>query len=62
MCSYYAHAFDCKHVSLSFARFCRSASLIQTACARREVWHTIHMGHSCDECRGWGTASAAAAC
>lgn len=56
MCRYYAHAFDCKHVSLTFARFCKPASLIQTPCGRHEVWHTIHMGDSCDDCRGWASA------
>lgn len=60
MCRYYAHVFSCKHVTLSFARFCKPASLIQTPCGRQDVWHTIHMGESCDDCRGWSAAAAAA--
>ncbi|KAK3956085.1 hypothetical protein QBC32DRAFT_203738 [Pseudoneurospora amorphoporcata] len=54
MCQYYAHAFTCKHVSLTFARFCPSASMIQTRCGEREIWQTIRMAESCDECKGGG--------
>ncbi|KAH7633067.1 hypothetical protein B0T09DRAFT_332791 [Sordaria sp. MPI-SDFR-AT-0083] len=51
MCQYYAHAFTCKHVSLTFARFCPSASMIQTRCGERQIWQTIRMAESCEECK-----------
>lgn len=55
MCQYYAHAFTCKHVSLSFARFCPSASMIQTRCGERQIWQTIRMAESCEECKSGGS-------
>ena len=58
MCKYYAHAFLCKHTSLSFACFCRNASLIQTPCADRDIWQTIRMEEACDDCKAWYDTSA----
>ncbi|KAK3499371.1 uncharacterized protein B0T23DRAFT_369794 [Neurospora hispaniola] len=54
MCQYYAHVFTCKHVSLTFARFCPSASMIQTRCGERQIWQTIRMAESCEECKDGG--------
>lgn len=53
MCEYYAHAFICKHVTFTFARFCGPANLIQTPCSRRKVWHTFRMDQPCEECWTW---------
>jgi hypothetical protein len=53
MCKYYAHAFSCKHQTLTFARFCTPANFTQTPCAKRTIWHTIGMDEVCDECRIW---------
>ncbi|OLN84453.1 hypothetical protein CCHL11_08228 [Colletotrichum chlorophyti] len=53
MCQYYAHAFTCKHQSLTFARFCQPASLIQKPCGRRQVWQTICLDDACEECLTW---------
>jgi hypothetical protein len=53
MCQYYAHAFTCKHLSYTFARFCTPASLIQKPCGQRQVWHTIPPDDACDECITW---------
>ncbi|KAK0728079.1 hypothetical protein B0T26DRAFT_636243 [Lasiosphaeria miniovina] len=53
MCRYYAHAFVCKHVTHSFASFCKPASMIQTACGERHIWQTIRMDEACDECKAW---------
>jgi hypothetical protein len=53
MCQYYAHLFTCKHQTLTFARFCRQANLIQTPCPKREVWQTIKMDGGCEECAMW---------
>ncbi|KAK3984809.1 hypothetical protein QBC44DRAFT_252054 [Cladorrhinum sp. PSN332] len=51
MCSYYAHAFSCKHTTYSFARFCDPAGLIQTRCNDRHIWQTIRMDEHCEECK-----------
>ncbi|KAK1657190.1 hypothetical protein BDP55DRAFT_699130 [Colletotrichum godetiae] len=53
MCQYYAHAFMCKHLSFTFARFCQPASLIQKPCAKRQVWQTIGLDDACEECLAW---------
>jgi hypothetical protein len=54
MCKYYAHAFACKHMTFSFARFCTPASFTQRPCATRTIWHTIALDdEACDECRAW---------
>lgn len=53
MCQYYAHAYTCKHLTYSFARYCPSAGLVQRPCAVRDVWHTIGMDAACDECFVW---------
>ncbi|KAK2047805.1 hypothetical protein LY76DRAFT_585983 [Colletotrichum caudatum] len=53
MCQYYAHAFTCKHLSFTFARFCQPASLIQKPCAKRQVWQTISLDDACEECLMW---------
>ncbi|KAL2888708.1 hypothetical protein HOO65_030209 [Ceratocystis lukuohia] len=50
MCQYYAHQFVCKHKSLSFARYCERAGLIQTPCQDRSIWQTIGMDNACEEC------------
>ncbi|KAK4457774.1 hypothetical protein QBC42DRAFT_187732 [Cladorrhinum samala] len=51
MCSYYAHAFSCNHVTFSFARFCDPSWLIQTRCGDRHIWQTISMDESCEDCK-----------
>ena len=53
MCQYYAHAFLCKHLTFTFARFCQPASLIQKPCGKRQIWQTIRMDEGCEECRLW---------
>lgn len=53
MCEYYAHTFQCKHQTLSFAKFCKPANLIQTPCARKGVWASIDMPGPCEECWMW---------
>ncbi|KAF2998403.1 hypothetical protein E8E14_004200 [Neopestalotiopsis sp. 37M] len=53
MCKYYAHAFSCKHMSFTFARFCNPASFTQTPCDKRTIWHTIGLEEACDECQIW---------
>ncbi|EFQ28054.1 uncharacterized protein GLRG_03198 [Colletotrichum graminicola M1.001] len=53
MCQYYAHAFTCKHLSFTFARFCQPASLIQKPCAKRQVWQTISLDDACEDCLMW---------
>ncbi|KAF4779799.1 hypothetical protein HER10_EVM0006785 [Colletotrichum scovillei] len=53
MCQYYAHAFTCKHLSFTFARFCQPASLIQKPCTKRQVWQTIGLDDACEECLTW---------
>ncbi|RYO88075.1 hypothetical protein DL766_007105 [Monosporascus sp. MC13-8B] len=53
MCKYYAHAFSCKHMSFTFARYCNPASLIQTPCNKKQIWHTISLDEACDECNLW---------
>ncbi|KAK4113737.1 hypothetical protein N656DRAFT_707011 [Canariomyces notabilis] len=52
MCLYYAHAFSCKHMTFSFARFCGPASMIQTPCGERRIWQTIPLDELCDDCKG----------
>ncbi|KAH6649147.1 hypothetical protein BKA67DRAFT_662064 [Truncatella angustata] len=53
MCKYYAHAFSCKHSSLTFARFCNPASFTQTPCGQQTIWHTIGLEEACEECQVW---------
>lgn len=53
MCQYYAHAFACKHVHFTFARFCTTANFRQTPCDGRQIWHTIGLSAPCDECAMW---------
>ncbi|CRK01338.1 hypothetical protein BN1723_008747 [Verticillium longisporum] len=53
MCQYYAHAFVCKHLTFTFARFCHPASLIQKPCGHRQIWQTIRLDEPCDECHTW---------
>ncbi|KAF3770705.1 hypothetical protein M406DRAFT_32521, partial [Cryphonectria parasitica EP155] len=50
MCEYYAHTFRCRHQTFSFAKFCNSASLIQTPCADKTIWASIDMNGPCEEC------------
>ncbi|KXX79050.1 hypothetical protein MMYC01_204453 [Madurella mycetomatis] len=57
MCRYYAHAFTCKHVTFSFARFCDPASMIQNPCGERHIWQTIPLDEPCDDCKGSGGGS-----
>lgn len=53
MCQYYAHTFRCQHQTFTFAKFCKAASLIQTPCSRRKVWHNIDMEGPCEDCWVW---------
>ena len=39
--------------SSSFASFSYTATVIQTPCNKRQVWHTINLDEPCDECRTW---------
>lgn len=50
MCEYYAHIYQCKHQTYTFARYCKPASLIQTPCSLRGIWAKIDMDGVCDEC------------
>lgn len=50
MCHFYAHTFQCKHQSLTFAKFCRAAGLIQTPCATGHTWASIDVDGPCEEC------------
>lgn len=53
MCEYYAHAFQCKHQTLTFARFCKPASLVQTPCARKDIWASLDVTGPCEGCWMW---------
>jgi hypothetical protein len=52
MCKWYAHIYDCKHTTYALGKYCRQASLVQTACKQKNIWRAIRMEEECRACAG----------
>lgn len=50
MCQWYANYYNCKHTTYALAKYCASASLVQTPCKKKTIWNTIRVGEDCVDC------------
>ena len=42
--------YDIEDITLTFARFCDKAALIQNPCGERHIWQTIPLDELCEDC------------
>lgn len=50
MCHWYAHQYNCKHVTFALGKYCVHGNLVQTPCRTKDIWQTIRMGEDCEDC------------
>jgi hypothetical protein len=50
MCYWYAHSYNCKHVTYALGKYCTTGGLVQKPCQKKSIWQTIRMGEDCEEC------------